>query len=628
MAARKKTETTEPGGTNGKGPKMTISGSPEEIKEGLESFAGEQQEPERGTDPKFDAFIEALGTPGYHVEVRRIRPTVYPDGSNAKIRVYTDECPADLSDIKQNVFSIHGGHRYKVAVKDENEKMVAAHMIWNPETEEPTPLSTQEDPTVGMFQPVEEDEDYYDEEIKKLAKEEERLQKKQIIEEKKQRLAELQGKKDIDPRDDQIRKLQDQLADLVGEKKDSLILSRLEAIERRITEPARPAVDPEVQALKESIAAMQRQNEELRRQVEDKKEERLYSILDRALNKDSNAGLKELAEAIRSSNENALLSEIKALRSAGNKPQTIEEQLSVLAKLKEVLGDTRSKESRITEAAMDMLLDKALGGGGGGEGNAEEDPFKFAIKEMVPAVKELIQDQVEKKKKKEGGQLTRDQYKEIYKQATRDVIAQLRQQGAIKQAPPQQAIPQPTPAQQQQQQPAAAPSPQPQAAPSQPPQQQAVKRPGFQDEKVKLPPSPQSPAYDRKVTLNFVVDEIVGEIQNGPSDDTFIVGDAVDGLDDEFLDELCGIDNSDGLYNLIRPYVVEEKLKLIESRAKADQKIKAWLNRIITSIQYEYQQSLEGGEDEAPQEESSEDLFAPSEPGEPEQEEGSGFQPE
>jgi hypothetical protein len=78
-----------------------------------------------------DDFTKAIQNPKYQVVVKRITPRVWED-RRANVEVFRESCPLDMDTIQEEVFSHHGGRRFRVAVVDlENNTTVAARIIDN-----------------------------------------------------------------------------------------------------------------------------------------------------------------------------------------------------------------------------------------------------------------------------------------------------------------------------------------------------------------------------------------------------------------------------------------------------------------------------------------------------------------
>lgn len=610
--------------------KMQLSGTTSQIAESLRQMSGPSEEEREGgnsdKDRRYREFLDALATPGYEVQVRRVRPTEYPSGLNARIVVYREETPAELRDVKENVFTRAGGHRYKVMVKDDSDKVIAAHIIENPESENAIePPTVEDDVTDGDDILGQMPGSALDEMLADAKQEEEWLSKKEMLEQRRERIKAMrQGRKpEKDPQSDEIEALKGQLRQEREGQREDRLLSAITALGEKLTEGRNQGPSPEMQQMQRKLEELSRNNEELRRQVEAKQRDNMFDLV-KSVMADQNKGMQAVGDAIKQMSESQLLQEIKALRSA-NKGDGIDADLNRLTKLKEIIGaGERSKSDRVTDAAVEMLLEKALGGGSGG---GEEDTLKFAIKEMIPAVKEFIEGEVERRKNAQGGKITEEQKQEIYKQGARDMVDRMRKEARrhqlpaaeqTKQMPPEQKPKAQVPAEgQPEKKPAAEKKPSSGWAPEDEASPAPEKKPD-----PSLPAGPASLSYSRKKSLNFVIDQMVGDVREGCPDDTLLVGYALDLLDDDFLAKLCEVGDTDGLYKLIKGDVPEEKIRWLEGRGKADKATKIWINRVINSIQYEFTQEIKRADEDDDGDDSGEEESESSE-----ETESSGWEP-
>lgn len=110
--------------------------------------------------------------------------------------------------------------------------------------------------------------------------------------------------------------------------------------------------------------------------------------------------------------------------------------------------------------------------------------------------------------------------------------------------------------------------------------------------KVEVPPSPHEDGYSRQQAVDFVLDAIRSEIrQRIPHDkpeETFVVADALDRFDDELLFTISQVETGQQMDEALMPYGDEAKLSEIKKSGDENDKVKAWLKRIILTLQDEW----------------------------------------
>ena len=111
--------------------------------------------------------------------------------------------------------------------------------------------------------------------------------------------------------------------------------------------------------------------------------------------------------------------------------------------------------------------------------------------------------------------------------------------------------------------------------------------------------NPQSPAYDRKKNVNFILDTMIDDIDNGCPPDSFVVMDALNLLDTELLDSFLTVDSGEALEKILDPHSEAGKIQRIKDAGKASPTIKSWVTRVVVTIQDEYRRAV-GQAEEAP----------------------------
>src|SRR6185369_5671221 len=101
--------------------------------------------------------------------------------------------------------------------------------------------------------------------------------------------------------------------------------------------------------------------------------------------------------------------------------------------------------------------------------------------------------------------------------------------------------------------------------------------------------------YDRKYSVNFVLDGIRSEIRQGlpkkaevsEKVDSYVIGDAIQYLDDEILDAIGAIDSGPQLEKLLAPWGDAPKIEEIK-KAGDDEAVASYLRKLVLSIQREW----------------------------------------
>lgn len=306
--------------------------------------------------------------------------------------------------------------------------------------------------------------------------------------------------------------------------------------------------------------------------------------------------------------------------------------------------------SELESKLIDMSFDR-LTGGGGGDGDDDDggDPFesavKLAIKEFAPIAKVYVDKKMEHENAASGGQpLSKEQIQKIYAEAAQAaakkvqddlalqgltlqqtpdgrLIAVQTKSGGKPVVPPRSAgtkvmsetrtaggvvrkisiqpenltgRPKPDAANE-------APAPEPTTEPT---KGEAMPKcgvfpmlgPNGTEIKIEFPTRPGDLKYDRKYSVNFILDGIRSEIRQGLPQkaqtdakiESYVIGDAIEYLDDEILNQLDGVDSGQKLESLLGPSGDADKIAEIK-KAGEDEVVASYLRKLVLSIQREWQ---------------------------------------
>lgn len=332
-------------------------------------------------------------------------------------------------------------------------------------------------------------------------------------------------------------------------------------------------------------------------------------------------------------------------------PEDFDKMLDRFTKLQTITGGGAGKGSRglssLEEKLIDMSFDRLTGGGGDGEDVDDvDDAVKLAIKQFAPIAKTYVDKKMDQENAAAGGaQISPDQIKKIYAEAAqaaaKKVQDDLAVQGLVLQqtadgrlvalpatkggakptVPPRSAgtrvvsetrgahgvtkkiaiqpddlsgRPKPAPA-------AADPAPEPAAEPT---KGDSVPKSGVfpmlgpngTELKIEFPVRPGDLKYDRKYSVNFILDGIRSEIRQGLPQkaatdqkmESYVIGDAIEFLDEEILDQLDGVDSGQKLEILLGPSGDADKIAEIK-KAGDEEIVASYLRKLVLSIQREWQ---------------------------------------
>lgn len=497
-----------------------------------------------GEEPP-DPVALALADGKNMIVVTRIYPRRWGQ-HKVDIKCERYQCPIGLDDLESDVFTRFGGKRFKVSI--------------HPNT------PTGEMKTLASFT-IESDDDVPLDDGQRYAVEREIWDPRTMV----AGGGDPTLVEDDSPNAVMRRALLDQIKRVTDKKQLAELRKQLREIEeeeraerreeRREGQPA--SLDPKDKA----IESMQRQLDEMKRQQNDERLARIEAKLDREPKGNDNTLLIEL---IRSA-DSKFATMMTALTAGSNKSSE-DVIIDKIVKLKNLFGPNDSRVKGLEERLINVAFDKMLDGGLS-DVDPDEDVAKYTIKQAVPLIKTYLEKKLEKDDK--GTPMTEEKIRQIYAEAAQkaatDVAEKLVKEGKI------QGI---------------AHNPQPKPAPTQQKTQPAQPPPKEEGVKVAIPPGPQGQGYDRKKSIDFVISVALSDIAGGVKamEQTFVIGDILDKLDDEFLTQLSGIDTGQQLEQLLAPHADPAKLEKLKEVGK-NEDVSSWLRRVIVTTQDEFRKA-------------------------------------
>lgn len=494
---------------------------------------------------KGDAITAMLLDPANKVQVRRVWPKTFADGSNAGIEVYRDSCPLKRGDIETWVFDQHGGHKFQVRILDEDDRTLTAYTIENPDTVEPTQITVPED-TGGDPYAEGQPPDALDEYKASLQREVDALKKRQEVALLKESLAELRGKPHGE--DGELARLRAEIDAMKKKEHEDALRGEIKMLAAKVDQLAsRP---PEKTGKSEVVM--------------------LIESMDQRFNK--------MFEMITSSKQDMIEKKIDALSKAPDEDKVMERML----KLKELFGAApKSKSSEFEEKLLDMAMENITGGraGAGDAPSDETDMVKFIVKEFVPVVKDWM------KADPAGKPPTREELMAMVRQQAAEAAAKLKAEMATRgnptlTAPPQRLAPSAGPAGKPK-------SPLEPLTP--PPRGPAPLVPGTPPGPPPAPPPPAArpPAFNPRDAVNYTLRLIISELSVLPSESE-AAGAVLDTWPPQLLDGLLAVDTAEGLKTLLEPHADAALLAQITAATSSNEKAKLWLKNVVMGIQSVY----------------------------------------
>jgi hypothetical protein len=318
--------------------------------------------------------------------------------------------------------------------------------------------------------------------------------------------------------------------------------------------------------------------------------------------------------------------------------------LDRLQKLQALTGLSPAKggrSSEIEQRLLDFAYDRLVNGGGEGEGGGDddnEDALKLAIRQFGPIAKTFVEKKMDQESTANGGQpLSKEQVQRIYAEAasaaSKKVVEDLAKQGihlgqdqsgnlvalpapkggAKSTVPPRQlasrVVSQTKTAEGVVKKVMVEPadlSGKKSAAPVETPEPKKgdempkcgvfpMLGPNGAELKIEFPIRPGELKYDRKYAVNFILDGIRSEIrqqlpQKAQTDErieSYVIGDAIEFLDDEILNQLENVDSGVALEALLAPWGAAEKIAEIKKSGE-DDVVASYLRKLVRSIQREW----------------------------------------
>lgn len=605
------------------------------------------------SDGPVDPVAELLSDGKNMVLVTRQKPRTIqgPDGrehaTNVRIPgAYT--CPTSKAEIEELVFQQHGGSKYKCTIHpdttDGANKILGHFTIEHSDPKCPPfidgvtinvpepEIDTSSIPTGG--DPHLKETDPLAQMRGALQRRLERAQVKKEIEELEAQVKELEGTKTASPmiasaEAEELKRLRETIAErdkqlvekdrLLSEKKVS---DRFDKLEDSIAELA--------SALKNGAGA---------KPVGNVEESFMMTML-----KQTQQHSKDMIELMKTT-----------VKPPPSQDGDMDKMLDRLQKLQTITGGGPGKGSRGLSSLEEKLIDMSferLTNGGGGDGDEDdvedlEGAVKLAIKQFAPIAKTYVEKKMDQESKAAGGApISPEQVKQIYAEAAqaaaKKVQDDLALQGLVLQqttdgrlvalpgvkaggkpgvVPPRSAgtkvmsetrtaggvvkkisiQPDNLTGRPKPDQTASAPAPEPAA---ELPKGDDVPKAGVfpmlgangADLKIPFPVRPGDLKYDRKYSVNFILDGIRSEIRQGlpqkaqsdPKIESYVVGDAIEYLDDELLDQLDNVDSGPKLETLLGASGDADKIAEIKA-AGEDEIVASYLRKLVVAIQREWQ---------------------------------------
>jgi hypothetical protein len=523
-------------------------------------------------------------------------------------------CPTSVAAIEDQVFGEHGGQRYKCTIHPDTsngENQILGHFtIEHPdpgvgpfiegvtdveEEQEETQIPTHGDPTLR-------ETDTLVEVREQLKRQLERANTMKEIQETKRLIKSIQDEIDgktaaaasaIDPRDAEIARLRAENAEKKTndrfDKLENAIASLATAIATKPAAPAGP--DPLMTFMVERM----------------KSDDTRFTAL-----------------------MTALTAKQHTPPPPATPPVTLESTLDTITKVKNLVspkGDSAMADlqSQLLQSAIDRL-----NGGGDDAAPAEEDEqdvVKYGIKQLTPVLKTWVEKTMEKETAAAGGEgISKERVKEIYaeaaQKAARDLAEKWQREGLVvvtgADGKPS-ALPAPKKG-------ATVPprhagskviaermtaegrvkTVQVERADLKPAKESNSNKEGGDVKfaefeglgeggtklKVELPPVPGDMKYDRKRSVNFVLDAIRSEIRMGVPEkkegdvtaESYVPSDALEYLDDEILAQIADVDSGETLEKVVGPWSDPARIAEIRDAGKKDESTASWLRRIFLTI--------------------------------------------
>jgi hypothetical protein len=636
---------------------LTIKGSDKSARAAAKRFGGEMAKhlpvstPSNEPDVPDDPISDLLSDGKNMVIVTRQKPRVVqgPDGkdvaTNLRIRGRFT-CPTTKAEIEELVFEKEGGSKYKCTIHPdttEGENKILGHFtIEHPDPHEPPYI---EGVTINVPEPEREIDiptgDPTMRETDGLAKlrqdAERRVERARIL--KETRELEREAKR---------------LEDEIEQPNRSAQTAESDELRKMREENERLRRDMEAKKTDDRFAAMQGSIADLTKVVSELlraparqpgEDPTMKFMLEKMKSDDA-----RFAEMMK-----ALTEKQKPPTTPAETGDPMDKMLDRFQKFQAITGTAPNKGvgrlSEIENKLIDMSMDRLMNGVGGGEEATDEDnvedlegALKLAIKQFAPIAKTYVEKKMDQETAASGGApLSKEQLQRVYAEASNAAarkvqedlaaqgyqLAQDPRTGKLVALPLTPGVKPPVVPPRQlasrvvsttktsegvvkkvalephdlRQKPKVAAQPPPAPEPEPQKEEEDVKNGVFpmlgangETVKIPFPIRPGEMKYDRKYSVNFVLDGIRSELRQGNPQkaltqakiETYVVEDALDFLDDEMLDQLDGVDSGEKLETLLSPWGDADKIAEIK-KAGEDENVASYLRRLFLSIQREWQ---------------------------------------
>jgi hypothetical protein len=584
--------------------------------------------PANDPEPPKDNIAELLADGNNVVYVQRQKPREItgPNGeevvTNLRLpRKY--ECPTSKQEIEELVFEKHGGSKYKCIIYPDVEGGLS-RPLGNFTIEHPDPKVPPFIDGVTVNLPSEDIESEIPAGTDPTARETDPMVKMKEALQRRLERAQMRA---------EIEELNAQVLEIEGRGKPA-------------PKDAPPAENDEVRKLKELLAEKDRQLSEKKVNDRfDKLETLVGSLVDsvtKLATAPPKAGGEEslVVKMLTQSQQHAkdMIELVKGQQrpAAPSADSDMDKMLDRLQKLQTLTGTGPSKGSgRLSELEnrlIDMSWKKLTGGGDEDEDDIDPDDMesvaKLAIKQFAPIAKSYVEKKMEQTAAENGGgPLTKEQVQKIYSDASEAATKKIqddlasqglrlaatndgkivalpapkkpvvvpprhpREEGEVRKAPDGSTVKvvRVKPADLSEKKPAA-------SAPKSPNEgeEEVVTQaefPGLGPNggvlKVEIPAPPGDVKYDRKHNVNFILDAIRSDIaQMIPKerpDDTYVIGDAVELLDEEILGQISKVETGEQMESILAQWGDPARVSSIKESGK-DEDVQAWLRRLVLSI--------------------------------------------
>lgn len=559
---------------------VVARGTAEDVRDAMSKMAppAAAPAPEEEEEPEVDdqKIVDLMNDPKNAVTVSRLYPRRWKrEKCDTELETY--RCPASIDDVTDDVFTRFGGKRFLVSIHPNTptgkHKPLYGFAIENPEEDEPRFGEEPQETVVGATDPTLVPDNDPLAQLDKTLTDQIRMADKVL---------KLKGAKSI------MKNLNEDEGN--GDKK-----GRAEGAER----------EERVRALEDRLGVSQLEGRIDRRL--DRLENAIVTMAEGKKGGSSDDGLIRLIIAQMNSSDakfqTMMQTMMTTLTSQGKRHDDMDSMLDRLSKLKSVFGSDDSRVKKIEETLLEMALDRIEGGGG----ESDESDVKYAVKQIVPLARTYIEKKLDEPSEGARRVPSEEEFKRLVKEEAmklaRGMAEDWQKKGYLVKIPEkqgQQRVGLPAAAAREK---AGAPSPgakSPSETHKKNPEVEIIERhetppakEGAQGaEEEELPAGPLSPAYDRKLAVNFVLDTILEEVDAGCPADGYTVGDIMDRLDDELLDGLRGVTTAEELERLIGPHADAAKVAEIKAKGK-NPDVKSWLTRVIVTAQDEFRSAVQ-----------------------------------